>query len=142
MPIGYKVAHGGKLIVEVWTKQISKREMLAHNEKSLNDPAILPGRSEFVDLTRAEGPRIGEMELRELIEGYRSHTAKMVDINIAIVATGEQFDQARIFERLTTPHLITVVVFNGVDTACTWLGLDEAEIREHVRDVLRDMAAT
>jgi hypothetical protein len=140
MPIGYKVAHGGKLVVKVWTKQVSKTEMLANSQESLSNPAVLPGRVEFVDLTRATAPHINEMELAQLIEGYRSHAAKMVNTNIAIVATGEQFDQARIYERLTTPHMVTVVVFNGVDTACTWLGLDEAEIRELVRDVLEEMS--
>ena len=142
MPIGYKVAHGGKLIVRVWTKQVSKREMLASNEDYLSDPAILPNRSELVDLTRATAPHINEMELQQLVDRYRSHAEKMVNTSIAIVATGEQFDQARIYEQLSTPHLVTVVVFNQVDTACTWLGVDETEIRGHVRDVLRDMAAT
>ena len=141
MPIGYKVAHGGKLVVEVWTKQISRKEMLAHHEKSLGDPAILPSRVEFVDLTRAIAPYIGEAEIALFVDAFRSHSEKLVNTSIAIVATGEQFDQARIFEKLSTPHLITVVVFNGFDTACTWLGVDEAEIRGLVRDVLKEMSA-
>jgi hypothetical protein len=141
MPIGYKVAHGGKLVVEVWTKQITMRDLLVHHDASLNDPAILPDRAEFIDLTRASGPRIGETEIAQFVGDYRAHATKMVNTNIAIVATGEQFDQARIFERLSMPHLVTVVVFNEVDTACTWLGVDETEIRSLVRDVLRDMSA-
>ena len=139
MPIGYKITHGGKLTVKVWTKQVSTSEMLAKSQEFLNNPAVLPNRVELVDVTRATTPHIGEMELRQLFDGYQAHKQKLVNTNIAIVATGEEFDKARIYEQLSTPHLVTVVVFNEMDTACTWLGVDEAEIRGLVRDVLKEM---
>lgn len=139
MPIGYKVAHGGKLLVEVWTGTITKRDLLAHHELYLNDETILPGRSEFVDITRASGPSIGEEELQQFVDAYRSHAPKMVNTNIAIVAAGKGFDQALTYERLSTPHLITVVVFNEIDTACTWLGVNEGEVRVLIQEILQKM---
>jgi len=141
MPIGYTVAHGGKLVVEVWTGAIAKRDLMEHHEASLNDTRILPGRREFVDITRASAPHIGKEELEEFVNGYRAHAAKMINTNIAIVASGEGFDKALIYERLSTPHLITVVVFNEVDTACTWLGVKEPEVRVLVQEVLAQLTA-
>ncbi len=139
MPIAYTVAHGGKLVVEVWTGNIAKRDLFAHHEKYLNDPRILADRSEFVDITRAVGPNIGTEEIEQFVDAYRTHAAKMINTNIAIVASGKGFDQALMYERLSTPHLITVVVFNEIDTACTWLGVDETEIRGMINDVLAEM---
>ena len=142
MPIGYKVAHDGKLVVEVWTGRIAAEEMYAHQETTLGDPRVQAGRSEFIDITRATNPHVGDEELQRFVDAYRTKPEKAVNTSIAVVATGETFEQARLFERLTIPHMITVVVFNDTATACTWLGVDESEIRGHVRDVLRDMSAS
>lgn len=141
MPIGYKVAHGGKLVVEVWTGTITKPDLMAHHDRYLNDPSILPGRRSFVDITRASGPSIGEQEIQQFVDAYRSHAHKMINTNIAIVASGPGFDQALIYERLSTPHLLTVVVFNETDTACTWLGINETEVRSLVQEVLKEMSS-
>lgn len=139
MPIGYKIAHGGRLLVEVWSGPITREDLMSHHERYLNDAGIVPGRAEFVDITRASGPRIGEEEIEQFVDGYRAHSAKMINTNIAIVASGAGFDQALMYERMSTPHLITVVVFNEINTACTWLGADEREVRALVRDVLAEM---
>lgn len=138
MPIRYDVAHDGKLVVEVWTGEITRADLIAHQTTSLADPAIVPGRVELVDITRATGPGIGEREIKEFTDFYRSHPDKAQGTRIGVVASGEGFNQARIFERLTVPHLITVVVFNEIDTACTWLGVDEGEIRRIIDSILTE----
>jgi hypothetical protein len=141
MPIEYKVAHGGKLVVEVWSGEITRDLLIDHQKRSLSDESIQPGRIELVDVTRATGAAIGEKELKEFTDYYREHPDRARSVRIAIVASGDGFDKARIFERLSVPHLITVVVFNEIDTACTWLGVDEAEVRSMIREIQSEPAS-
>jgi hypothetical protein len=58
----------------------------------------------------------------------------------AIVAH-HTFHEAQMFERNLESQGPRIIVFNNVDTACTWLGVDTTDVRDAIDDLRRQLRA-
>jgi hypothetical protein len=81
-----------------------------------------------------------EAALEKAADLYGQDPQKIANMKAAIVA-GDAFQKAVTFERLITRYGASVIVFNSLATACTWLNLNEGEVKGALQDLrlqLRD----
>ena len=65
---------------------------------------------------------------------YGNHLETDVTMKVAIVAS-EAFKKAVAFERVLLRYGASVVVFNFLENACTWLGIAAEEIERRLRQL-------
>ena len=68
---------------------------------------------------------IDESVLKQAADLYGAHP-KIARVRAAIAA-GDAFAKAGVFERLIAPYRPFVFVFNSLNPACGWLGIDARE---------------
>jgi hypothetical protein len=123
MPVKYVVLNQGTMVVELWTGTISHDEVLAHERRHLSDSSIALGASVLVDATSASFETTPEA-VHEVTDLYRRSGEKLrVGISAVLVNTSA-YDRARLYERQATDFGVRVILFNSLDVACVWLGID------------------
>ena len=83
---------------------------------------------------------IDESGIKQAAEFIGSNLLKTTGRRVAVVA-GKEFDRSKLFENLVKSHLLNVIVFNDLSTACTWLGIDTMETQQEIQQIhikLRD----
>jgi hypothetical protein len=65
---------------------------------------------------------IDEAILEKASDLFGKHP-KISNLKVAIVAD-KAFKEAVVFERLILRYMPSVIVFNNLETACTWLGIE------------------
>ena len=65
---------------------------------------------------------------------YGNHLKEGENMKVAIVAS-EAFKKAVAFERVLLRYGASVVVFNFLENACTWLGIEAEEIERRLRQL-------
>ncbi len=124
MTITYQIDQGLGMTFSKWEGLITADEFLAHAQRLLSDPAWPPrGGLHLTDL------RFGRLHdsldtatIEKMARMYGKHPM-IVSVKMAIVAS-EEFTKASVFEHILLQYRPSVIVFNSLDTACTWLGID------------------
>ena len=139
MSIVYRIDQEGGIAFVVWDGVVTADEWLAHARKLLADAAWPPdGRMHLSDLrTATPDVSIDEGVLKRVADLFGTHP-KIANLRVAIVAGGA-FVKAGIFERFITRHRPFVFVFNTLNPACGWLGIDVADA-QHTLASLRARA--
>jgi hypothetical protein len=123
MPVEYVVLNQGALVLELWTGTISHDELLAHERRHLSDSSIARGASVLVDATSASFETTPEA-VHEVTDLYRRSGEKLRVGKSAILVNESAYDRARLYERQAADLGVRVILFNSLDVACTWLGID------------------
>jgi hypothetical protein len=135
------VIKGADLMIEVWVGAITLEEFLEHERRHLQDPKFPISAKIVVDITRASfDSSIGESEIQTFVDLYRHHREKVAGARIAIVA-GKDFGRASLYGKMAEKHMINVIVFNGLESACVWLGVDTKAIRHDMDQILAGLSA-
>jgi hypothetical protein len=136
------VIKGPDLMIEAWAGAITLEEFLEHERRHLQDPKFPISAKILVDITRASFDlSIGESEIQSFVDLYRHHRDKVAGARIAIVA-GKDFGRASLYGRMAEKHMINVIVFNSLQSACVWLGIDTKEIRQELDRILAGLSTT
>jgi len=127
MSIVYRVDRERGTAFVVWDGVVTAAQWLAHIRLLLADADWPPdGRRHLSDLrTATPDASIDEAVLKQAADLFGTHP-KIANLRAAIVA-GDAFVKAGIFERLITRHRPFVFVFNTLNPACDWLGIDVAD---------------
>jgi len=129
------------LMIEAWVGGITLQEFLEHEKRHLQDPRFPISARILVDITRASfDPSIGESEIQSFVDLYRHHRDKVAGARIAIVA-GKDFGRASLYGRMAEKHMINVIVFYGLQSACVWLGIDTKQARRELDRMLAGLSA-
>lgn len=123
MPVEYVVLNQGTLVLELWMKTISHDEVLAHERRHLSDSSIARGASVLTDATSAMFETTPEA-VHEVTDLYRRSSEKLRIGKAAVLVNESAYDRARLYERQATDLGVRVILFNSLDTACMWLGID------------------
>jgi hypothetical protein len=107
----------------LWTGTISHDELLAHERRHLSDSSIARGASVLVDATSASFETTPEA-VHEVTDLYRRAGEKLRVGKSAILVNESAYDRARLYERQAADLGVRVILFNSLDVACTWLGID------------------
>jgi hypothetical protein len=123
MPNNYAVLNEGSVVVEFWTGPVTHEELLAHERRHLSDPSVKPGAAVLVDAERAHfGTTVDEV--KELAELYGQVIGRLKVGRMALLVNKETYERALVLLKEAEGYGVKVIVFNSIDIACTWLGLD------------------
>ncbi len=123
MTIVYRIDEDQGISFAKWHGVITADEFLAHAQQLLSEPAWPPRKGNLTDLRfgRLDGS-LDEAAIQKMARMYGNHP-RIANLKLAIVAS-ESFDKASIFEHTLLQYRPSVIVFNSLDTACAWLGID------------------
>jgi hypothetical protein len=141
MGIAYRCDQKTKLSVSVWDGEVTPDDCARHMAALGADPDWGQRGRVLTDLTGISAAR--RPSAKEVLEAAAEFSEKLADqvrnAQWAIVA-GETFVLAQRFGAYLEEEVRRLIVFNDLDTACTWLGVDAAdareligELREHLR---------
>ncbi len=141
MPIVYHIDRERGYSLARWFGVTTAEQFRAHICRMSSDPDWPPRKlTHLVDL------RLGSLDrsidagvLKEAANAYGQHSPEMSRMRCAIVA-GVAFHEAVQFERYISPYGTTVIVFNMMDAACTWLGLSAPEVERTLSRMAPDGA--
>jgi hypothetical protein len=128
MPVEYVVLNQGALVLELWTGTILHSEILAHERRHLSDSSIVPGASVLVVATNASFETTLEL-VHEVTDLYRQSVEKLRVGKAAVLVNDSAYDRARLYERQAVDIGVRVILFNSLDVACKWLGIDVTTAR-------------
>ncbi len=123
MPIDYKVALDGALVVEVWHGAITVDDLYDHREQQAQDPSIVNGARVLADIRLASFRSISKSQMEAFARTYRATESQPSSRALAFVASAG-FSTAQAYEKASRGFLRNVVVFTSLPTACRWLGID------------------
>ncbi|MDO8356062.1 MAG: hypothetical protein Q7U76_06700 [Nitrospirota bacterium] len=129
MPVKYVVLNQGSLVLELWTGAVSHDEVLAHVRQHLSDASIAHGASVLVDATGASFETSTEA-VHEVTDLYRRSIEKLRVGKAALLVNELTYDRARVYEKQSIDLGMRVILFNSLDVASAWLGVDVTRARE------------
>ncbi|MBI3808200.1 MAG: hypothetical protein HY281_11930 [Nitrospirae bacterium] len=132
MPVEYVVLNQGALVVELWMGTISHDEVLAHERRHLSDSSIARGASVLVDAAGASFETVPEA-VHEVTDLYRRSGEKLRVGKSAVLVNESAYDRARLYERQATDLGVRVILFNSLDVACKWLGIDSTTVHKELK---------
>ena len=141
MPVKYVVLNQGSLVLELWTGVVSHEEVLTHERQHLSDASIVPGASVLVDATGASFETSMEA-VHEVTDLYRRSIEKLRVGKAALLVNESTCDRARVYEKQATDLGLRVILFNSLDVASAWVGVDvtrAGEAFEKLRSCLAGM---
>jgi hypothetical protein len=134
MPNNYVVRNDGNLVFERWIGVITHEELITHEQRQLQDTSIKPGAAVLADAREAtfetEAPDVHELSD---LYGRSDNPARMG--RCALLVNDETYRRAQLFAKQSQQHAITIIIFNALDTACKWLGLDADQAREEIKHI-------
>ncbi|HVO77104.1 MAG TPA: hypothetical protein VMT60_03880, partial [Candidatus Bathyarchaeia archaeon] len=115
---------------------VTAEDFLANVRRVSSDPDWPPsGRLHLSDLRNVSADvSIDVGTIKKAVDIYVQKPERIADLKVAIVAS-EVFAKAAIFERLMSLYRLSVIVFNSLDTACTWLGIDADEAERTLQEM-------
>lgn len=131
-PVTYDVVLDGRLVVEVWRGGVSREDVVAHSQQHLSDSRVRIGASALVD-ARAASFGIAPEEVQEIVDSlYADYVGRLTVGKCAILVNDRTYELARAYERSAGQYGVNVIVFNALDVACQWLGVDAGLILKHL----------
>jgi hypothetical protein len=129
MPCEYVVAMDGKVVIERWTGIVDRHELIRHKEQQVSDPSIAPGASVLSDCTKAvfaiAPSEIGGIAAMDKDPGVNSKVNRY-----AFLVNNDVYDMARQFSDQVNNYGKSVIIFNSLDVAALWVGLDASTVRK------------
>ena len=138
MPIAYRIDKAAGLTIVVWHGEVTTDDFAAHVSKLTADPDWPPGTRHIGDLTTAI--TIPVVATPVIVEKFRA-AQEWPTIRYALVARAGWEQAADFQQAVEAVGAATFVLFNEVQTACTWLGIDPTLMRAVINE-LRDQLRT
>jgi hypothetical protein len=132
--VSYRIDRGQGLTTIVFDGKITASEWRSHLEEIFDDPEWPPGTRNLTDLRSADVSEVTDSDRAEILALYTPHLDKMRGMKSAAVA-GDNFDTTREFEERKEPAGLSLIVFNDLLNACTWLGIDKTVAQSTVSDL-------
>jgi hypothetical protein len=137
MSIVYRIDKEKGYTLVLWEGVVTADEFLTHVRRLSSDADWPPsGRLHFSDLRTASlDASMDEAILQAAADLYSQHPDKIASMKVAIVANNA-FWKAVEFERIISQYGAFAIVFNALQTACTWLRLDASEVESLLQQML------
>jgi len=129
MPCKYVIAMDGDVVVERWTGTVTLAELMAHKRQQALDPSIKAGASVLSDCTRATIAMSPEA-ISELSAMDNDAANKPKIAQYAFLVSSDAYSKAQQFANQVNQYGKSVIIFNSLEVASTWLGMDPLKVRE------------
>jgi hypothetical protein len=129
MPCRYLVALDGKVVLERWTGTVTRHELMTHKQQQVDDPSIKLAASVLSDCTGAVFA-IAPEEISALSAMDKDPDSTLKIRRYAFLVNNDTYDKARQFSDQVNQYGKSVIIFNSLDVAASWLGLDALRVRE------------
>lgn len=123
MPCKYVITSDGRTVVEQWTGTVSRHELMAHKKQQARDPSIKEDASVLADCTRAVFALSPEDVSAISAMDTGSHRDSKIT-RYAFLVNDDTYDKARQFSEQVNKGGKNVIIFNSLEVAAIWLGLD------------------
>lgn len=135
MGIASDYVESDDLLVIVWDGQVSGAEWKQNvGQQVADDPAWPRGRRRLIDLTTLDPSEINSSDIEVVIAFGRERIHAVAGRRQAVVAV-LAWDLAQEFARRSTELGATTIVFDRLEPACVWLGVDPAAARPVARQL-------
>ena len=135
MGIASDYVESDDVLVIVWDGQVSGAEWKQNvGERLEDDPAWPRGRRRLIDLTTLDPSAIGVSDIEVVVAFGRERIHHVAGRRQAVVAV-LAWDLAQEFARRSTELGATTIVFDRLEPACAWLGVDPAAARPVAREL-------
>lgn len=121
----------------VWDGSVTEDELMVHLRQLTADPDW-PGKNcmQLSDLQATSlSTYLDETKLKKVVAFLNKFRGRFTNMKMARVAH-EAYQMSNIFQHLMMIYPVSVIAFNGLSTACTWLGVD-SRVAEHPLQQLR-----
>jgi hypothetical protein len=138
MGIGYRLDKAQGLMTIVWDGKVTTDDWRAHLRAMFDDPDWPAGPRNLTDLRSADVSTITATDQAEIVKMYAPHVDKVRGMKSAAVA-GDNFESSTEFGNQNEPPGLSLIVFNDLVTACTWLGVDKTIAQATVTDLRNEL---
>lgn len=138
MGIAYRLDKSQGLMTFVWDGNVTAADWRAHLESIFDDPNWPAGPRNLTDLRSADISSITAADQAEIVALYAPHADKLRGMKSAAVA-GDNFESSTEFGNQNEPPGLSLIVFNDLVTACTWLGVDKAIAQATVTELRQEL---
>ena len=125
--------------ISLWQGEVTHEQWIRNVARVLADPDLPTTSMHLVDLRSVDATTIGEPEIKDVVGFLQSQGERIKGRRIAIVATSE-FNKSILFQRLMGHQFLNTIVFNELQTACTWLNLDAKRMERAIEDLRRKIS--
>lgn len=133
----YDVLADGNAVLEYWNGRVRRDDVVAHERVHLEDGRVKLGASVLVDAREARFGFSPE-EVQDIVdELYAGYIGRLRLGKCALLVNEASYRLAQAYERQMKRYGVTVIVFNSLNVACAWLGLEEDRVSKHL-DRLKD----
>jgi hypothetical protein len=141
MGIAYRCDTRHGIIVSVWDGDVTFDELRDLIRCQLADPDWPGGRLGLTDARSARGiSAITDEQICEIAAMYRTQQAKISGVKYARVGQGMQ--GVLRFQKAMGPSGPTTLVFDDLEAACEWLGIDVADVQPTLDDLCKEIRAS
>ncbi len=138
MSIVYRIDKEIGATFVLWEGIVTADDFLTHVRRLSSDSDWPPPKRLHLSMLRtaALDASLGDATVEEAAHLYGKHRSKLANMKAAVVA-GDAFRSAVVFERAIARYGASVIVFNSMDVASTWLGIEAS----HVERALQQLRA-
>ena len=139
MPIRYLYDSQSNVIFVLWYGTVTWEQWRRQIAILMADPVWQTAAAVMADVRSvSDVSTIGQAEIDEAVQLFAADPGVLRRMRIAIIATGA-FGRANLFRNAIAHWGTSVVVFNALDTACLFLGLnqpDAIQTLEELRQII------
>ncbi|MDX1740439.1 MAG: hypothetical protein R3178_04060 [Rhodothermales bacterium] len=128
MPCKYSLENDGRLVLERWYGVVSPDEILAQKSALLRDEHVAPGAVVLSDCRAAE--LIISQEAVQIFAHAEENSASASPIKrYGFLVNDDVYPHAQQFSNTVKSFGVTVIVFNSLEVAATWVGMEPGALR-------------
>ena len=132
MGIAYSCDKDKGISYEVWEGLITGSDWVAHIRRQVADREWPAGDKSVTDVQMVSSDSsIEKADLEQVMAIYRAQPAKLAQGRAAVVAS-QEFRSSQLFQIFTSRHGFRLIVFNDLNLACKWLGIDTKDAERSV----------
>ncbi|MFA5833298.1 MAG: hypothetical protein WDA22_07475 [Bacteroidota bacterium] len=137
--IQYNIQKEKNLIISLWHHNVTFDQWMNNVKKLIVEPDFKQAVKQIVDIHIGSADiSIGQEEIKQVVDFIAQHPEVILGRKIAIVA-GKEFNRSSFFTQLARSQFLNAIVFNDLQTACKWLGVDRQEAEVSIERIRKEL---
>ena len=140
MGIAYRIDQALGATFVVYDGKLTRQDLIDHARRISADPDWPPRRRlQLADVSTYHNPeQLPKPAITEIADFWGKRLDQVGEMHLAVVAT-LAFDNAKMFEKAMSNGGPNTIVFNRLETACTWLGLPADQARQTLKAIRAEL---